>query len=240
MAAPSTAPHHAPACPVCGHAPLSPYRGRPSGICLSCHSKERTRLTWLILEEMKVWGADGPVYHFAPEAGLAQRLKQRFPGYRAFDFEPEVYSIEGVPVGKFDLCRDVAGIPSNSIRGIIHHHVLEHVPCNVYYVLEEINRTLVPGGFHLFSIPYFSDYYREDLDLSMTKEDRLRIFGQDDHVRSFGYQDTEEPLRRAFRGCRELSFAHSLPGETLVRFGIPSFSLRRASGHQVRVFVKDA
>ena len=104
--------------------------------------------------------------------------------------------------------------------------------------MEDLNLKITSGGFHLFSIPYFSDYCREDLDPTMTKERRLEIFGHDDHIRSFGYKDTEESIQRVFRNWREIPLKDRIRPGMLAAHGIPKFALQCQNGHQVRLFIK--
>lgn len=63
-------------------------------------------------------------------------------------------------------------------------HVLEHVDDD-QLAMREIRRVLSPRGFGLLMVPIFSDRTIEDPSITDPAE-RLRLFGQEDHVRAYG------------------------------------------------------
>ena len=71
-------------------------------------------------------------------------------------------------------------------------HVLEHVP-NDRKAIAEFYRTLRRSGWAVLNVPITADETFEDPSVT-DPEERLRSFGQDDHVRRYGpdYKDRLE------------------------------------------------
>ena len=67
---------------------------------------------------------------------------------------------------------------------IICSHVLEHVEDDKK-ALKELFRVLKKNGWAIILVPITSDKTFEDLTIK-TEEDRLKVFGQKDHVRRYG------------------------------------------------------
>lgn len=87
-----------------------------------------------------------------------------------------------------DLKLDIqdTGLPDNSYDVIFCNHVLEHVD-DYMKALRELRRILRPGGVLICSFPFSPDIEYVDEDPSVTsEEERLKRFGQSDHVRLFG------------------------------------------------------
>ncbi|MFG5408139.1 hypothetical protein ABXN37_08465 [Piscinibacter sakaiensis] len=83
-----------------------------------------------------------------------QLVKKFGTRYIAADFSPEIYqSSSKVDVRKVDLSRPEAFLPRNSVEGLVHSHVLEHIPGSIERIVAKMNDAIVPGGFHLFSVP---------------------------------------------------------------------------------------
>lgn len=65
-------------------------------------------------------------------------------------------------------------------------HVLEHVP-NDRKAMHEFARVLKPDGWAAIMVPYFPERGGTFEDFSVTDpSERLRLFGQEDHVRIYG------------------------------------------------------
>jgi hypothetical protein len=152
----------------------------------------RARVASLICRKIVNPGAR--VLHFAPEVSLARQLVAVCgSGYEPVDINPPRYAkLAGVAtVTRFDMCEDE---PKGVYDLIIHNHVLEHVPCDYGAVLRRLHAAIRPGGGQLFSVPMAAPSYREDLDPSLSKEERTRRFGQYDHLRLFAVSDFAERL----------------------------------------------
>lgn len=81
---------------------------------------------------------------------------------------------------------DITGIqhPDDSFDVVYCSHVLEHVPDD-RKAMREFYRVLKPSGWAIFMIPITVDKTVEDPTITDPQE-RLRLFGQDDHVRRYG------------------------------------------------------
>jgi ubiquinone/menaquinone biosynthesis C-methylase UbiE len=85
-----------------------------------------------------------------------------------------------------DIRMDITNIPllNGSCGAIYCSHVLEHVPDD-RKALREFKRVLAPQGWALLCVPITADVTFEDPSITSPQE-RLRLFGQDDHVRRYG------------------------------------------------------
>ena len=144
--------------------------------------------------------------HFAPEKGLTKLLKARVGSYQSADITP----------GRADLVRNIEAIaePDASFDCVVCSHVLEHVDDRK--ALIEVYRVLKPGGLALIMLPViegWSTTYENTAVLA--PEDRMRHFGQADHVRYYG-ADVRDRIRAA--GFRLHEF--TAEGEDVLTYGL--------------------
>jgi hypothetical protein len=196
-------------CNICGNKHFADVKSRANARCTNCGSVERTRLLWLFLQDIDITDSTS-ILHLAPERGLYDNLKARTkPGnYVCADYAPKRYSFaEGIIA--IDLT-NLEDQPSNRYDIIIHSHVMEHVPCNIAYTMFHLCRMLKPHGQQICVIPFAPGRYDECFQAIPEKE-RIRRFGQHDHVRRFGIDDLD----------RHLGAIVTLPGEfdAVERFG---------------------
>lgn len=223
-------------CNVCGDDEFGDVGRRERVRCMRCGSLERTRVMMLHLERLGVPRSGDPVLHLAPEAGLADVLRQAAGDahYRAGDATPENFER---PVERLDLCADAATLPSDHYRVILHAHVVEHVPCNYTAVLLHLHRALHPDGVHLCSIPFLPGHY-EDTWRPLPDDERTARFGQWDHVRMFGTDDLDRSLGMVFRLPAEYDLEREFPVEQLDAANIPEPARRGFTPHTVLAFRK--
>lgn len=192
---------------------------RKSVKCRDCGSLERTRLFWLYLEKLKLCGNER-VLHIAPEKSLAQRLSEILePGnYVPADIDPTRY--KHVPdCRKIDLT-DMEGWPSNEFDLILHIHVMEHIPCNIAYPFFHLHRMLKETGTHLCVVPFLSGRYDECFG-DIGDEERIRRFGQFDHVRRFGREDLNMHLGKVVDLPDHFDATRDFSEELLTEYNIP-------------------
>ncbi|QDH33870.1 class I SAM-dependent methyltransferase [Porphyrobacter sp. YT40] len=166
--------------------------------CPVCHSSSRERLIWFWLSQADKgfrFARDITIAHFAPEKGLTRRISEAAPkNYTAYDFEPSRYRhIDTVEQA------DLSALPmaDDSVDLLICNHVLEHVP-DVDLALAQIRRVLKPGGTAILQVPLALKLEQSiELPLDSTGEERIRIVGQDDHLRLFTPADYLAALERA-------------------------------------------
>ncbi len=130
--------------------------------------------------------------HFAPERGLHAFIAERAKKYICYDKNPDKYRY--ADCRELDICDEVECIRSECFDIVIHNHVLEHLRCNFTVVLMQLHRLVARGGFHMFSVPIKSGFYREDLNPKLGANERRNVFGQEDHYRVFGRSDVASIL----------------------------------------------
>jgi SAM-dependent methyltransferase len=176
-------------CPCCErtYGSFAPAWNRPDAICPGCGSHERHRLTWLYLRDAehlaspprgRTGGEPTSLLHFAPEYALRDRLAS-LPGVRyvTCDLDPA-----GV-----DVQVDITAMPfeEGAFDAIVCSHVLEHVPADAD-AMAELHRVVRPGGWVVVMVPldHTAEQTHEDPGVT-APADRLREFGQEDHVRLY-------------------------------------------------------
>ena len=116
----------------------------------------------------------------APSPQMAPMIRALNPaGYLAVDFDPKA---DGRLV---DVAASLTDLPmrDDSVGLLICYHVLEHIPDDLA-AMREIARVLPADGAALIQVPWRPGATEEDP--SASPEERLRRFGQTDHVRTYG------------------------------------------------------
>ncbi len=187
---------------------------RADARCAFCGALERHRLLWLFLQRKASFNSEHPqrFLHIAPEAILEKRFRPLIgKGYVTADlFAPDV-----------DLKMDITDIqfPDNSFDFILCSHVLEHVPDD-RRAMREFRRVLAPNGFALLLVPITAEETIEDRSIE-DPEERLRLFGQDDHVRRYGPDYTSRLEEEGFT-VEEVCKEDFLSAEEIEKMGITS------------------
>ena len=154
-------------------------------ICPVCGSAPRHRILAVWCEEHKD-KIGGEILYFALEESMRMWMKRYRIRYVSADLnQPADLKID---IQQMDM-------QDNSWDWIFCNHVLEHVPDHKK-ALRELYRVLKPGGQLIISFPI--DEVNETMieDVSASREERIRRFGQADHYRVFG-RDSEEMLQKA-------------------------------------------
>ena len=170
-------------CPVCGKSSRL-FRSfgavpRQDAQCVHCDALERHRLLWLYLNKHTDLfdGKPKKVLHVAPELCFEPRFKQRLgDSYITADlFNPRAM-----------VSMDITDIqyPDESFDVIYCSHVLEHVHDDKR-AMREFCRVLKTTGWAILLVPITSDVTFEDPTITDPQE-RLKAFGQEDHVRRYG------------------------------------------------------
>jgi SAM-dependent methyltransferase len=214
-------------CPCCGSR-FRHFRGfhGPDRLCWRCGALERHRSLWLYLNREPDLTRPGvSVLHVAPEPILRDRF-QSVPGVRYVggDLNAE-YGPERIDVT--DLQFDDA-----SFDVVMCNHVLEHVPDD-RQAMRELARVLKPGGRAILQVPYVDANMTDEDPAVVDSADRLRRFGQSDHVRRYGW-DYVDRLRDAGFSVEVERPERQLPDELVERYGLraygsvePIFACRR-------------
>jgi SAM-dependent methyltransferase len=170
-------------CPICGfNAKMFLHSGAPpraDAQCPSCGALERHRLFWSYMLKVSGLIANPPcrALHIAPELILEQKLRPLVgKGYITADLMQ----------ANVDVRMDITDIkyPDCSFDFIYCSHVLEHVPDDMK-AMREFRRVLTMSGSAILLVPITAEQTVEDPSIEDPKE-RLRLFGQEDHVRKYG------------------------------------------------------
>lgn len=182
------------------------------------------------------------VLHLAPEAGLADRIQAMVGrGYDPRDFDPAAAARRiGRRVRHLDLCSEAARLPPGHYDLVIHNHVIEHLPCNYTMALLHLQEALKPGGYHLFTVPVSSGFFREDDDPGLTEAERTERFLQRDHMRRFGHADFDRSLGAVFGIGKDYAMLSFMSAADMARANIPANLHRGVSGASVFIVRKQA
>lgn len=226
-------------CNLCGWrgARLASDDWHPHTICPQCRSQLRHRLLVAALSHLPQLSLERlvrgkTVLHFAPEAPLRSLLEPAAGAYCAADLELQ-------PGQGLDLALDIAdmGAVADATQDLVLAcDVLEHVPDD-QRALRELGRVLRRGGWAILTVPQPDALAVTFGDPSLTApEDRLRVFGQRDHVRLYG-RDFIDRLAAAGFEVEAVAAGHFAPG--LVRRHVlfpPVLSTRPLATNHRRVF----
>ena len=149
-------------------------------ICPICGGPDRYRwIRWILDNEIKPRKRTGRVLHFAPEYGLEQF-------FYAPDVSYDYYPVD-IKSGRAAHQMDITDIwfKDNTVDLVIANHVMEHI-VDERKAFSEIHRILKQDGLLLLSVPICTDMNTIEDDSIVTEEDRLRMYGQQDHVRLYG------------------------------------------------------
>jgi SAM-dependent methyltransferase len=202
-------------CPACERpvvAFLPGPGGRPNARCPHCQALERHRMLLLILRSHG--------YLFIPPARaldvaparqvrhfLESKLGDRYVATDLFpDLDPSVQS-------------DLTKLPfaNASFDVAVCYHVFEHIPDD-HAAMSEVARVLRPGGLLFVQVPRKSGVLTAE-DPSAPPEERVRRFGQDDHVRLYG-EDLESRFKAAGLHPSTIKPAAKWPKDQIRRFGL--------------------
>lgn len=203
-------------CPCCQHSysrfASYGYQKRPNALCRYCLSLERHRGLWLYIHNRStLLSAPFKVLHFAPEHQF-QELFKSAPNidYLSADLDMPTAMV------KMDITNIT--FPDHTFDVIICNHVLEHVPDDAK-AMRELYRVLKPGGWAILQTPMSdSPVTIEDLSITDPKK-REELFGQTDHVRTYG-MDKKDRLERAGFAVKLDKYLCELPDKTVQQYAL--------------------
>ena len=182
-------------CSVC-NSRLAAFRAagepkRPNAECPVCDAMERHRMIALMLDDLlsqrggKRWVH---ALHVAPHLELGRFLAHRCRRVVAGSLAPRR--------GEQTIDVTDLGFPDDAFDLVLCSHVLEHVPDDKS-ALAELHRVLAPNGMALLLVPIGAEVTFEDPTV-VSEADRLKVFGQADHVRLCGNDYLERIAEAGF------------------------------------------
>lgn len=154
---------------------------RENAICPRCLSVDRERLVFLYLMkyESSLFKNKTKLLHIAPE----KTLNKVFLQCENIDY---ISADLNHPRAKIKMDITNINYDENTFDCIICNHVLEHIPDDKK-AMKELFRVLNNGGFGVLQVPisYAIKETEEDLTIT-TDEERIKRYGQRDHVRLYG------------------------------------------------------
>ncbi|KZE97127.1 Spore coat polysaccharide biosynthesis protein SpsA [Geobacillus stearothermophilus] len=186
-----------------------------TAICPSCGSMDRERLYKLYIErETNLQHSHSKVLHVAPESQLRKWL-QSFANitYVCGDLYPSDDLME-----KIDIT-DIKNYSDESFDVIICSHVLEHIPDDLR-AMSELYRVLKKGGWGIIQVPIALNLKETFEDPSITTpEERLRVFGQADHVRIYA-KDYVDRLKSVGFKVKKFNYAQKYGLSEARKYGL--------------------
>jgi len=149
--------------------------------------------------------------HVAPERCFESRLKKYF--------EPGNYVTADLLNPRAMVKMDITDIqyPNGYFDIIFCSHVLEHVQDHKK-ALTEFYRVLKQGGWAILNVPINAPRTFEDPSV-VDPAERLKLFGQEDHVRRYG-PDYIDRLREAGFKVRVSGVSDLVTKDEIIRMGL--------------------
>lgn len=154
-------------------------------LCPRCGSLARNRRLYDVLQKGYL-KKNNIVVDFSPSRNLYRVLKENENiKYISTDFAGEFLSDQHYDINNIDL-------PDQSIDLIICYHILEHIDDDGR-AISELHRILKIDGTCIIQTPFKEGDIYED-PLIQSSEERLKHFGQTDHVRIYSVQGLKNRL----------------------------------------------
>ena len=165
-------------------------------LCPFCGSLSRNRRLWSLLNKDNT--LKGNLLHFSPSRNLYRKLKKnRCVNYYSSDFENEFLADY-----KFDITN--INQKNDKFDTIICYHILEHI-IDDQKAISELYRVLKPNGLVYIQTPFKEgDIYENDSII--LPEERLKHFGQKDHVRIYSVEGLTKRLENIGFNVNIMSF----------------------------------
>ena len=185
---------------------------RPDARCPQCGSLERHRLAIVFFRERTNLfdGLQKRFLHIAPERCFVRMFSEAAgDGYLTADLR-DTGVMESMDI------TDIAW-PDGTFDVIYCSHVLEHV-VDDRQAMRELCRVLAPGGWAMLNVPITANETFEDPSVTDPRE-RIRQFGQKDHVRRYG-PDYMDRLTAAGFEVTRISAGDLVEDANIERYGL--------------------
>lgn len=164
-------------------------------LCPKCGSVSRNRRLYSLLQNTL---ENKSILHFSPSKSLkAEIQKMNTQTYITSDYLGEFQAMKTLNIEAIDE-------PDNTYDVIICYHVLEHVEQDKK-AMQELFRILKPTGICYIQTPFKEGDIYEDASIN-TKNERLKHFGQADHLRVYSVSGLQSRLEQAGFQTEDLLF----------------------------------
>ncbi|MFK8058069.1 MAG: methyltransferase domain-containing protein [Saprospiraceae bacterium] len=190
-------------------------------------ARGRQRLVWHYLEhDQKIFSKKISLLHTAPELSFFKIFKNAANiDYTAGDKMMDGYSNQS---GILNIDLTDLKFEDSKFDYLLSNHVLEHIPDDKK-AMSEIYRVLKPGGTAVITVPInetFTETY-ENPNVK-TAEERIKHFGQWDHVRWYS-TDIKERLEAVGFEVELVRYANQFSTEDFNKFGFKNNIIVRAT-----------
>tara|TARA_Y100000815_G_scaffold201856_1_gene185487 strand:+ start:2131 stop:2883 length:753 start_codon:yes stop_codon:yes gene_type:complete len=155
-------------------------------LCPNCGSISRDRRLYLIVKK-EFFTPSCNVLDFSPSRSLFRQFKRE----KNIQYTASDLSGNFIADAKYDITS--ISKESNSFDLILCYHILEHI-VDDEKGMSELYRVLKPNGTLLIQTPFKEGKIYEDYTLT-SETDRLKHFGQEDHVRIYSVAGLKERLQ---------------------------------------------
>jgi SAM-dependent methyltransferase len=185
---------------------------REDARCVHCGALERHRFLWFyVINKTNLFdGKPKKMLHVAPETCLEPLFKERLGDkYLTADLANPCAMI------KIDITN--IKYADESFDVIYCSHVLEHVQDDKK-AMREFYRVLKRKGWAILLVPITAEKTFEDPSI-VEPQDRLRVFGEKDHVRNYG-PDYVDRLREAGFSVEVAQVMDLVKSDEAIRMGL--------------------
>ncbi len=185
---------------------------RKNALSLGTLSLERHRLLWLFLKnKTKFFSKKNEILHIAPEQCFYNIFKKYFKNYYTADLNSPLAEY------KIDICKMPFG--DNTFDFILCNHVLEHV-YDDDLAIKELQRVLKINGIAILQVPIKNELDKT-IDGRNIEDPKMRneMFGQYDHLRTYGKDFFEKVEKHGFKVQREV-YCDSLSDYQIKKYGL--------------------
>ncbi len=183
-------------CNIC-QTKLRSFVANENRSCPKCGSITRERRLWEILRRDYL-GQATSILDFSPSRATYRQLKARFgEKYTGTDLSGDFLSDRNYDITQIG-CSDA------SFDLILCYHILEHIDDD-RKAMQELHRILQKGGSCLIQTPFTEGEIYEDSSIK-TSAERLKAFGQEDHVRVYSLEGLKKRLEESGFSCEVLHF----------------------------------
>ena len=185
---------------------------RKNALSLGTLSLERHRLLWLYLKnETKFFNTKNNILHIAPEQCYYNIFKKHFNNYYTADLNSPLAEY------KVDICKMPFG--DDQFDFILCNHVLEHV-YDDDLAIKELQRVLKINGVAILQVPIKVEL-NKTIDGRKIKDPKIRnkMFGQYDHLRTYGKDFFDKIEKHGFR-VQRVVYCDYLTDDQIKKYGL--------------------